>query len=114
IRDDVSTADVATIAEELGLLLYTQELNSLLQKQITITGRLSIASSLIDVTTVIAEAMVQQGQFVSMNRLIYDEQGEVMGARVIATANRKRAYPNDLPLNLDILALRELHANLMQ
>jgi len=64
---------------------------------------------LTDVASILAETMAQKKQFIGMNVLEYDENGDVTGARIIATANRNQAYPADIKMGVNLSAIQELH-----
>lgn len=104
---------MADIADDLGLMLYSLHMNSILRQQITVTGKLSIADSLTEVTTIIAGIMAQRRQFVTMNVFDYDNTGKIVGGRIIATANRNTAFSHNADMEIDIAALRDLHNILM-
>ena len=104
---------VRDLADDLSLMLYSRQMNSLLQQQIGITGKLSIASSLEEITTIIAGSIAEAQQFVSMNVFDYDNQGKVSGGRVIATANRTTGFNQELNLEINLSALQELHRLLL-
>lgn len=100
---------IVEMVDDLALMLYTQQMDSIFHQQIAITGKLNIASSLTDVAIILAETMVQEKQFIGMNVFEYDEMGEVAQARVIATANRNRAISTNLKMGVNLTALGELH-----
>lgn len=105
---------VEDLADDLSLMLYAQQMNGLLRQQINVTGELSIASSLEEITTIIAKAITQKQQFISMNVFSYDEAGAVTGGNVIATANRNQSFQQNLNLEINLSALKELHRLLIE
>ncbi|MGB7341233.1 MAG: GAF domain-containing protein [Phototrophicaceae bacterium] len=104
---------IVDFADDLGLLLHTQVMDRLLHQQISITGQLSIATSLIDVANIIANTVLQAGQFVSVNTIHY-ENDEAVGGRVIATANRQQAYTREIDLALTLSEVQQFHDLLQQ
>lgn len=105
---------IIDIADKLGLMLYSLHMNNILHQQITITGKLTIADSLLEVTTIIAQTMAQKHQFVSMNLFEYDSVGAIAGGHLIATANRDNTYSHNISMDINLSALQELHRLLLQ
>ncbi len=100
---------VADIGAGLGSMLYTQQIEALLRQQIELTGKLTIASSLTDVAAIIAKSMVIKGQFIGVNIFEYSDDGTLTGGRILATANREKAFPADIPLDINFSALKQFH-----
>lgn len=100
---------VSELAADLGLMLYTQEVDTVLHQQIELTGKLAIATSLTDITSVVAKTMVLKGQFLSINIFEYEDNGALSSARILATANREKSFPANIPMGINFTALEELH-----
>ncbi|MEO1290946.1 MAG: GAF domain-containing protein, partial [Chloroflexota bacterium] len=104
---------LATLAEELALLLYNQLTNYLLQQQLTFTGKLTVSSSFRDLAALIGNTFLSVGQFISINQLLYS--GEAMtGGKVVATANRTEGFSQNLMLELGIHSFQQLYDLLTQ
>ncbi|GAB5490459.1 MAG: hypothetical protein Phog2KO_06740 [Phototrophicaceae bacterium] len=108
-RQEAPSKLLSDIIDDLGLMLYTQQMQTLLRQQIEITGRLAVASSLPDVASIIAQTMTLKGQFIGVNVFEYDDKGALTGATVLATANREASYPANIPMGINFSALQELH-----
>lgn len=100
---------ISNIASELSLLLYTVQVETLLRNQIEITGKLAIASTLPEIASIIAKKMTLKGQFVSVNVFEYDENGTLTGSNILATANREKSYSANIPMDINLSALAQLH-----
>ncbi len=108
-----TVAVTSDIGVDLGLMLHTQQLESLLRRQIDLTGKLTIASSLTDVAAIIATSMATQGQFISVNVFEYDEKMKLRGSRILATANRDQSFSANIPMGINLSAVEHLHQVLL-
>lgn len=88
-------------AADLSLVLHNRQLHRLLQRQMSAMSLLNEAKTLTDVTRIIAHAMAEPEQYLGMNVLEYDAEGQVKSVRVIATANRNHSYAVDIEMPLD-------------
>ncbi len=109
---DVTT--LTTIGTQLALILHNQQLQRLLQQQVNSTAKLNHATDLEAVMQIVAENIVEDGQFITLNRIIYDAQGQVTGAQVLLSANRQQAFSDqDTSLGVHVAYLQSMRQHLL-
>ncbi len=80
-------------------------LRDLIRRQAATFAELNTARTFRDIATVIAKHMLHPRQYVSVAVFNYDDAGEFIGYRVVATANRRESWDADMeiPITYDDL-----------
>jgi len=113
--DDEELFDaIADFARQLTLILENQQLQHLLQQQMATTAQLAAAESFEDVALILAQHMLNQQQFITINRFEYDEDGKLSGAYVITSANRERSFTGQTPIHINLNYLQRIHDALLR
>ncbi|MEO1162902.1 MAG: GAF domain-containing protein [Chloroflexota bacterium] len=103
--DYADTPDVdktEAVADALCAVLHAMSVEASLQQQVAVTEALADAESLTDIAGTIAKYMARSGQYVGMNVFVYDDDSQLVGGRVIATANRQATFATDNPVASDL------------
>ena len=70
-----------------------------IERQAATTAALTQATTFVEIAGIIArEMLAEAGQFISINLVDYDAQGELMRMRTVASANRNQAFSSDASL----------------
>lgn len=77
---DASTPDLAVSLEDL------------IQRHAAAAAELTTCSTFREMAAAIARHMIGEGQFVAMNTFVYDADGNFIGFRTLASANRRESY----------------------
>lgn len=90
--DDEATAWLGPVVQQIASTMENRQLTTLLQRQVRLSGEINTTSTFEALALIVARAFLQQGQFISIMIFDRDAADNVMGMRVIASANREHAY----------------------
>lgn len=107
---DVRAADsldwLSTLAEQLSLVLENQALQDTLSRLSSAIAQLSTCTTYTQVAEVLGKTLLRQGQFVSINAFEVNDEGELTGIRILASANRYKSYQNQFQQPLSSTTLQ--------
>jgi GAF domain-containing protein len=91
---------IETIIKLAGDLINTamQQRTSrvLLQRQATITSRLSQAETFHDIIHAISHNIIDAGRFVTLNLMAYDDDGQISGLQMVASGNQRESFEKQI------------------
>jgi GAF domain-containing protein len=96
----VEQALVQFLGDIVAAAIMRYDTHLLLMRQAVVTRRLANATTFEDIASAIGHGFLRQGQFVAINLLHYDRDGQFDGFLTIATANRHKAFSTDYLLNV--------------
>lgn len=79
-------------AQYLTSALERQRVDYLLERQVVIARDLTRCSSLLDIAEVLGKYLLGSGEYIVVNTIQRDEQGQMVGFKTIAAASRSRAH----------------------
>jgi GAF domain-containing protein len=94
------------LARHLSLALGSLHLRDLMAREAAAANDLANCSTFRDMAGALARHLARPGQFITLNLAEY-EGSQLVGLRVVASANRRQAFdvPNALPLTFDSLGV---------
>lgn len=107
--DGATIAQHAIAASYLAVRLDNGLLRSLFQRQASTLTQLSECRDFADIARVLAENLLESGQFITINLFEFDEDGVPYLLRTVATANRGGAFPADAILTDDRASLTQFY-----
>jgi GAF domain-containing protein len=93
---DASLEKLDEIAQDLSMILYQRQLESLFKQQIEVTNQLNAADSLQAVAAVLANTILQAEQYIAMIVFEANNQG-----RVVVTANRRQVFQQNISTGIN-------------
>jgi GAF domain-containing protein len=100
----LAKAQIDALIQPLTLLLESLYMQQAVGQLTHASNAISSATTYQEVATILAQSVLERGQFLTINVLKYADNGEtVEGFHVVASANRKQAYVTDdyFPFNHD-------------
>jgi GAF domain-containing protein len=101
LPDDETIRNLERFAYQLGVNLDQRRLNELISQQTQALDKLVYADSFERIARIMADVLLEQGQFISINLFERDDVGNLKDIKTVITANRKETIQTDAPYEYD-------------
>lgn len=105
---------ITPLIEQLSLLLNNKQLQESMQRQLLVSRNLADAETLGMIAGLIGMSFLDEGRFITINLFDYDNEGNLLGARSVASANRNESFEQDDIIAVDIEYLQRVRQALTQ
>ncbi|MCS6836897.1 MAG: GAF domain-containing protein [Anaerolineae bacterium] len=86
---------LSQVTDLLSMRLENLLINRLIEQEISASSALNACEDFKQVAAVMADYFIGPGQFIAIVLYDYDEDGQIIGMRNVATANRRRSFSTD-------------------